>query len=133
MTEEDNDIEMGVPQRDQDPKFIDIDPKKKEQPEIPPEEKFGIPGEDETGRNVAMKSWDQVETSVIDAYGVLSNPRDKELFYDYLITNLKLYFDKMEEELSPGVQEPDSEIYQQQTQGGSPEGDALNPDSVLGL
>ena len=133
MTEEDNDIEMGVPQRDQDPKFIDIDPKKKEQPEIPPEEKFGIPGEDETGRNVAMKSWDQVETSVIDAYRVLSNPRDKELFYDYLITNLKLYFDKMEEELSPGVQEPDSEIYQQQTQGGSPEGDSLNPDSDLGL
>lgn len=101
--------------RKMDPKFIDIDADSpKEEPEVSPEEKFGIPGEDETGRNVAMRSWDQVETSVIDAYGVLSNPKDKELFYDYLIANLKMYFDKFEEELAVGVEEPGSEIYQQQ-------------------
>lgn len=106
--------EEEVTSRDLDPKFIDIEPEKKQQQEIPPEEQFGIPGEDETGRNVAMKSWDQVETAVVDSYQVLSNPQDRELFYDYLITNLKLYFDKFEEELAAGVQEPESEIYQQQ-------------------
>jgi len=109
--------EAEIPtERDLDPKFIDIEPEKKA-PDVPPEEKFGIPGEDETGRNVAMRSWDQVETSVIDAYRILSNPQDRELFYDYLISNLKMYFDKFEEELSPGVQEPGSEIYQSQNAG----------------
>jgi len=124
MTEQEDELEMDIPtERDLDPKFIDIDPASKEAPEIAPEEKFGIPGEDETGRNVAMRSWDQVETSVIDAYNVLSNAQDREMFYDYLITNLKLYFDKMEEELSPGVQEPDSEIYQQQKTTEQPSSD----------
>lgn len=108
------DTEPKASVRDLDPKFIDIDPEKKQEPEVSPEEQFGIPGEDETGRNVAMNSWNQTETSVIEAYRVLSNPQDRELFYDYLIANLKLYFDKFEEELSAGVQEPDSEIYQQQ-------------------
>lgn len=116
------DMEIDVPtERDLDPKFIDIEPEKKQQQEVPPEEAFGIPGEDETGRNVAMKSWDQVETAVIDSYKVLSNAQDRELFYDYLITNLKLYFDKFEEELSAGVQEPESEIYQQQKSGANAE------------
>jgi len=119
MTEQEDEIEMDIPtERDLDPKFIDIEPEKKTEPEIPPEEKFGISGEDETGRNVAMKSWDQVETAVIDSFNVLSNAQDRELFYDYLITNLKLYFDKFEEELSAGVREPESEIYQQQQAGG---------------
>ncbi len=40
--------------------------------------------------------------------------KDKELFYDYLIANLKLYFDKFEDELSTTVREPDSEIYDQE-------------------
>lgn len=112
--------EAEIPtERDLDPKFIDIEPEKKA-PEVPPEEKFGIPGEDETGRNVAMRSWDQVETSVIDAYRILSNPQDRELFYDYLISNLKMYFDKFEEELAPGVQEPGSDIYQNQNPDGPP-------------
>lgn len=110
--------EAEVTARDLDPKFIDIEPEKKQEPEVSPEEQFGIPGEDETGRNVAMKSWDQVETAVIDSYRVLSSPQDRELFYDYLIANLKLYFDKFEEELSPGAQEPESDIYQQQQAGG---------------
>lgn len=133
MQEQGNDLEVDVPtERDLDPKFIDIDPKQKEVPEASPEDKFGIQGEDETGRNIAMKSWDQVETSVIDAYKVLSNPTDRELFYDYLIANLKLYFDKMEEELSAGVQEPESDIYQNQqaAQGPAPEG---APEPGLGI
>jgi len=41
----------------------------------------------------------------------LANPKDKEVFTDYLLTNLKLYFDKFEDELQNEVEEPSSEIY----------------------
>ena len=36
---------------------------------------------------------------------------DQELFYDYIIANLKLYFDKFEEELSSAVEEPTNQAY----------------------
>jgi hypothetical protein len=42
---------------------------------------------------------------------LLSNPEDQELFYDYLIANAKLYFDKFEDELSPDIEEPTNQAY----------------------
>ena len=42
---------------------------------------------------------------------MLSNEEDQELFYDYLIANLKLYFDKFEEELSSSISEPTNQAY----------------------
>ena len=41
----------------------------------------------------------------------MSDPEDQELFYDYLIANLKLYFDKFEGELSGDVEEPTNQAY----------------------
>ena len=41
----------------------------------------------------------------------LETPEDQELFYDYLIANLKLYFDKFEEELSGTLDEPTNQAY----------------------
>ena len=49
---------------------------------------------------------------MIDAYELLSNTEDQELFYDYLIANLKLYFDKFENELAAQVDEPTNQAYQ---------------------
>ena len=40
------------------------------------------------------------------------NPKDKETFYDYLITNIKLYFDKFESELDPDIEEPTNNAYE---------------------
>ena len=42
---------------------------------------------------------------------MLSDPEDQELFYDYLIANLKLYFNKFEDELSGTVEEPSNQAY----------------------
>ena len=70
----------------------------------------GVDG-DETGRNVAYQSFKKIENSVIDSYELLSNPEDQELFYDYLIANLKLYFDKFEGELASAVDEPTNQAY----------------------
>lgn len=110
--DEEIDIEIG-----DDDKFIDIrtdaEKKTEEEEEAPDErEEFGtgVDG-DETGRNMAYESFKKVQSSVIDSYELLSNPDDQEVFYDYLIANLKLYFDKFESELAGSVEEPTNQAY----------------------
>jgi len=97
-----------------DDKFIDIrtpaERSAADEPEDPREE-FGIQGADETGRNIAYSSFKKIETNIIDSYELLSNNEDQELFYDYLIANVKLYFDKFEGELSSTVDEPTNNAY----------------------
>jgi hypothetical protein len=60
---------------------------------------------------MAYQSFKKIESSIIDSYELLSNDEDQELFYDYLIANLKLYFDKFEEELAGTVEEPSNQAY----------------------
>lgn len=71
----------------------------------------GLEDMDETGRNMAYTSHRKISQYVLDAYDLLSNGQDKEVFVDYLLTNLKLYFDKFEGELQKSVQEPESIDY----------------------
>ena len=73
---------------------------------------FGLDDEDETGRNFAQRAFEKVEKQIVEAYALLSNEEDKQLFYDYLITNLKLYFDRFEEELAATTEEPTTDEYE---------------------
>jgi hypothetical protein len=87
-------------------KFIDIEGNEEpEEEEISPEEEFSKGLEDQnldsTGRNMAMDTFKKIEKGILDAYEMLDDSKDRELFYDYLITNMKLYFDKFEEEMNP--------------------------------
>jgi hypothetical protein len=87
------------------------------------EEKFGqgLESLDETGRNMAYTSFRKISQYILDAYDSLANMEDKEVFVDYLITNLKLYFDKFEDELQKSVEEPTTDQYQDaqgNTEGG---------------
>ena len=99
-------------------KFSDIeDNEEPEEEEISPEEEFSKGLEDQnldsTGRNMAMDTFKKVEKAILDSYDVLDDPKDRELFYDYLITNMKLYFDKFEEEMNPsGITEPTTPEYE---------------------
>ena len=136
-TEEDDDIvaEVDIEIEDdedggEEDKFIDIDGDGV--PDEPEEEEdtFSIEGEDETGRNVALKSFQKVEKNIIDSYGILSNEKDRSLFYDYLIANLKLYFDKFDDELSNSVSEPGSDIYDDQKQAGEEEGASMEEPEI---
>ena len=68
---------------------------------------------DETGRNHAYTSYRKISQYVLDAYDSLANPKDKQVFLDYLVTNLKLYFDKFEDELQNTVEEPTTAEYDQ--------------------
>ena len=72
----------------------------------------GLEGMDETGRNHAYTSFRKVSQYILDAYDSLANMDDKEIFVDYLITNLKLYFDKFETEMQSTVEEPTTQSYE---------------------
>jgi len=113
----DLDEEIDITVGGDDEKFIDIRTdaeKKAEEEEESPDERdefgTGVEG-DETGRNMAYQSFKKIETAVIDSYELLSDPEDQELFYDYLIANLKLYFDKFEGELDSTATEPSNQAY----------------------
>ncbi len=112
----DEEIDINIEDKDEEDKFIDIDgdKKNKEQEEVDPKEQFGIAGEDETGRNAAYNTFKKVENQIADAYGLLGNTEDQGIFYDYLLTNLKLYFDKFEDELSPSLEEPTTDAYEKE-------------------
>jgi len=95
-------------------KFIDaMDGSEKDTSLQEPEEEglATISGEDTTGRNKAERVYPAIEKSVVDYYSELDNPEDQEMFYDYLIANLKLYFDKFEGELAGNVDEPSNQAY----------------------
>ena len=80
-----------------------------------PDEKqeFGseLDGLDETGRNMAFTTFKKVSQYILDAYDMLANTEDKKIFVDYLITNMKLYFDKFEQEIQKEVSEPSTQQY----------------------
>jgi hypothetical protein len=115
------DVDLSVKVED-DPDFIDIRSDKEkadeeaelsDDPSTPEDEKevFGIEGEDEVGRNAAFDTFNKISKQMVSAYDELTgSPEDQKLFYDYLLTNTKLYFDKFENDMSP-VEEPSSPDY----------------------
>jgi len=118
-------------------KFIDIrsdqEKKAEEEPEDP-RDAFGIEGEDQTGRNMAYSSFKKIESNIIDSFELLGDPEDQELFHDYLIANVKLYFDKFEDELASDVNEPTNQAYQSAADAEAPDLDEPTADEIdLGL
>lgn len=71
----------------------------------------GLEDMDETGRNMAFTTFKKVSQYILDAYDMLANVEDKKIFVDYLITNMKLYFDKFEQEIQKNVEEPSTQQY----------------------
>jgi hypothetical protein len=97
------DIDVGTPE--DNPAFIDVEKK-----EVTPEEEvedFTISGQDKTGRNRAYTDYKDIEKNLITAFDDLDDPRDRQMFKDYLLTNLKLYFERFEEELQTDLPAPD--------------------------
>ena len=96
--------------------------------EVPDDERekteFGIPGEEETGRDFALETFNKVSSQILQAYNKLGNEEDRELFYDYLKTNLQLYFDKFENEITVELPEPPASPEYEAAKGemASPEG-----------
>tara|TARA_B100000073_G_C23629781_1_gene532084 strand:- start:399 stop:1037 length:639 start_codon:yes stop_codon:yes gene_type:complete len=121
---------VGTQDADIDKKIETEEP---EEPEMSEEEEFaqGLEGpvadmEDKTGRNAALETFKTVEKHIKKYYGMLGNEEDRSKFYDYLITNLKLYFNTFEEEMGAEPTEPTTPEYEQEVdaQAAQGEGDA---------
>ena len=129
-------VEVEIEDEDEEGKFIDIEGEKKPEEEEEPEdprETFGLAGEDETGRNAAYNSFKKIENQIVDAYGLLGNEEDQSIFYDYLITNLKLYFDKFETELQTKLGEPSTPEYEKEKEELEAGAEELGGEEELGL
>lgn len=113
---EDVGLSVGDEKPKDDDKFIDIEGDKAEIPTADPRDDFGIDDEEVTGRNFAFNTFGKIENQIVDSYAMLDNATDRTLFFDYLITNLKLYFDKFEDELRANIGEPSTDEYEKQSQ-----------------
>jgi hypothetical protein len=121
------DIDIGAPE--DNPAFIDVEKK-----EPTPEEEvegFTIAGQDKTGRNRAYTDYKDIEKNLITAFDDLDDPEDRVMFKDYLLTNLKLYFERFEEELQTDLPAPEIEMPADASVAPAPEpevpGEALPP------
>tara|TARA_R100000697_G_scaffold78439_1_gene90584 strand:+ start:752 stop:1471 length:720 start_codon:yes stop_codon:yes gene_type:complete len=92
-----------IPVRDQD--------MPEEAEEVEPETFQNLSGMNVTGRNFASTTFNKIENQIQDAYESLADEEDRKLYKEYMLTNLKLYFDRFEEELQPTVPEPESPDY----------------------
>ena len=97
-------IEINVSDEE---KFIDIENETEEDAEIETDEAQA----NETGSKLAAQAFDAIEKQTLESYNTLSDEEDQETFKDYLITNIKLYFDKWEKELSEVI-EPTTDEYE---------------------
>jgi len=106
------DADQFIPVRDSDKEEAEEEEVEEEEPEELSQ--FGIEGADRTGRNVAFRSFRKVEKAIKDSYNLLSDEGDRQSFYEYLITNLKLYFDKFEDEMAVDLREPTTPEYEEE-------------------
>jgi len=101
---------------EKNPKFIDIDKDKKDkeqQQQNDPMNAFQpVEGEDLTGRNFALETFKKIQKQILETFSLLSDEKDRDIFYRYLITNVKLYFDKFETELQATPEEPTTPEYE---------------------
>jgi hypothetical protein len=125
---EEIDITIG----DED-KFIDIgdmgleDAEDEEEEEVDDDEMAltkGLAGEelDPTGRAMALDTLKQIQGTIVDDFGKLFNDEDRELYHDYIKTNILLWRDKFEDSLSKKLPEPTTPEYEKEKKHLSGEG-----------
>jgi hypothetical protein len=108
-------------------KFLPARPEDEEEAKEEEKEKEGfikLDSDDpsvQQGAAFAEKAWSDVQNQIQTAYEDLINPEDAATFYDWGLTNLKLYFDKFEDEIVSGGEVPESPDYPPEEGGGGAE------------
>jgi len=95
-------------------RFIPVRDQDQPEEEVSPEDQDSfqdLSGMNVTGRNFAATTFNKIENQIQDAYESLADEEDRRLYKEYMLTNLKLYFDRFEEELQPTLPEPESPDY----------------------
>ena len=127
---EEEDIDITIDDEEEGPNlgqeaFLDIDDEEPEEEE----DQFTIAGQNETGRNIAAMTFRAgLQKNILDHYELLADDEDREIFYDYLITNIKLWMDKWDDEMSTDLEEPSTPEYEEAAAEESPPDADLEPD-----
>jgi hypothetical protein len=100
------DINIDISDPTDDPDFIDVEEKEGPSGEELEKDEFALTDEDKTGRNRAFTDFKDIEKVILTAFDDLDDPTDIQLFEEYLLKNLSLYFDKFEGELQANVTPP---------------------------
>ena len=134
--EEDVEVSIGD-ESDEDDQFIDIgdvglEGEEEVEEEEPEDEDMttmtaGMNGDehDETGRNAALATFKQIQGNIVDDFEQLAADEDRELYHDYLKTNILLWRDKFEDSLSQNMPEPTTPEYEAEA-GAAEEGGELD-------
>lgn len=80
---------------------------------------------DETGRNAAIETFKQIQSAIVTDFSVLANDEDREIYHDYLKTNILLWRDRFEEVLTKNLPEPTTPEYEEEKAGVQPGEDNL--------
>ena len=115
-------IDIGRKKPDEDPADAE---KASNEEEL---ESFAISGQDLTGAKGALRSMKQIEDEIINTYADMYDPNDRDVYADYLITNLQLYFDEFEDELQKTLPEPENPDYEQRKAASAEAGAAFEPE-----
>lgn len=124
--DEEVDVQIGG-EDEEDDKFIDIgdmgvlDPEPEPEPVDDDEQLLATGLEDQeqsedvqTGRNAALAVLKQIRGTVVSDFSELANDEDRELYYDYLMTNMLLWRDEFEDFLGKGVETPTTPQYEKE-------------------
>jgi len=76
---------------------------------------------DATGRNASLGTFKQIQGTIVNDFGELANDEDRELYHDYLKTNILLWKDNFEEFLTANLPEPTTPEYEKEKAGGDQE------------
>ena len=76
---------------------------------------------DDTGRNAALATFKQIQGNIVDDFEQLAADEDRELYHDYLKTNILLWRDKFEDALAQDMPEPTTPEYEAEVGGASRE------------
>jgi len=76
---------------------------------------------DATGRNASLGTFKQIQGTIVNDFGELANDEDRELYHDYLKTNILLWKDNFEEFLTTNLPEPTTPEYEKEKAGGDQE------------
>jgi len=87
--------------------LMGLNPEQEKQQEVDKEfEEFRVEGEDYSGLREAYEAFRLIEDTLLNYWKKMDLEEDRQVFYDNLIEQMNLYFDKWESELDLTPEEP---------------------------
>lgn len=103
-------VDVSVEPQSERDAFIDIEDQDDKEIEAKVKDEFSLEGYDKTGRNMALQTFKKIEQQILDAFKLLSGQQERNIFLKYLLINLKLYFERFEDEVKSKLTSTDTAV-----------------------